>query len=234
MQLYNASTTDGLRNYTRFLTRTDADTFPNDDLDAAINQYYRVLVNEAIQSICGWDFRGDTATADIVAGQQEYTLPDDILQIKRVEVTYDGTGGNTHKAFEFDINETGEGTSSTKISSNFSSSEPYVEMFDNSIFLYPVPTQNVTAGIKIWYNKKAADLINETDVPVIQEAYHKAICYGAARDYLEANIERDGFALKAQKAEINYERLVSKMKEYYTGREPDRHYEVMGAIVDYS
>lgn len=226
MILYNASLSNGLRNYTRFLTNTNSTTFSDLDINAALNSYYHVFVNEILQSMDDWDFQAEIATADLVANQQEYVFPSTILKIKSIEITYDGT--NWYPVTYLDKRDIGKATDTTTISDNFTTSNPYADLMDNSLFLYPIPSSNITAGIKIWYEKEADELSDATDEPNIPEAYHKGLCYGASKDYFEKYLEVAGNAGKRDRMETNLEDIIEKMKAFYSTKNQERDY-VVGA-----
>jgi len=220
--LYNASTSDGLRNFTRFLTNTNSTSFSDADVDAALNTYYGEVMHEILQAQDGWDFQGEYATTDLVANQQEYTLPSDIIKIKRAEITFDGT---TWRPLTFmDINERGDALDSTTIASDFTTSKPFADLMDESLFLYPIPSSAVTGGLKIWYSKDVTDLSAATDSPVFADRYHKILAYGAAKDYFEKYLEVPGNDSKQVKARANYNNLLDEMREYYNTRNQDRDY----------
>jgi hypothetical protein len=231
MYLYSASTSAGLRNFTRFLTNTNTTTYTNEDLDAAINMYYRSFVQDIIDAMDDWDFQGEVATADLVAGQQEYVFPTDCLKIKRAELTYDGT--NWSKVNFLDINEISSATDTTSISRNFTKTEPYADLHDNSLFLYPIPDANSAAGLKIWYEKKATDLSAVTDEPLLVEAYQKGLCYGAAKDYFEKYIEVGKNYNKRNLMASNLNEIREEMKNFYRKKIQDRTYRISGGFVDY-
>jgi hypothetical protein len=231
MQLYNSSLSRGLRNYARFLTNTNTTTFSDADLNAAINFYYHDIVNEILASMDGWDFQGETATADIVSGQAEYILPTDILKIKKIDVTYDGT--NWASAKFFDVSEKKFPLDGTTVARAFSQNAPEVDLYDSSIFLYPTPSANVIAGIKIYYEKEVSELSADTDEPVFAEAYHKVLVYGAAKDYLEKYAEVDGNTNKRNLQQQNFNRLMDEMRLYYNTRNQDRDYNITPYDVNY-
>lgn len=207
----------------RFLTNTNTTTYTNADLDAALNRYYHQFVNEILAAMDDWDFQGDIATASMVANQQEYVLPTDILKIKKVMVSYDGT--NWYKAKSFDVSETDSALATqTDINNAFETTEPYVDYFDNSMFLYPVPTAASTNGIKIYYEKEATELSSATDEPVIAEAYHRGLAYGAAKDFLEKYIEKGSNAVKLASMEKNLVKTISDMREFYNSKIQERDY----------
>lgn len=222
MQLYSASTGRGLRNTTRRLTNTNTSTYTDIDLDAALNDYYHLFVGEILQSMDDWDFQGDYATADLVASQQEYVLPLDILKIKSVEISYDGT--NWYKGIPIDKAEIITATDATNNSRNFNVQSPMFDLMDGSVFLYPIPSANSTAGLKIWFEKDVTDLTDVADEPVFVEAYHKGLCYGAAKDYFEKYLEVDGNAGKRDRMDLNLKETIASMKEFYATRDQERSY----------
>lgn len=232
MILYNASLSDGLRNFTRFLTNTNTTTYTNADLDASLNSYYDIMVGEILDSMDEWDFQGEYATTDLVASQQEYSLPTDILKIKRVEITYDGT--TWYEALPEDLNEKQYDSGSvSRINDNYDQSEPKYDLMDNSLFLKPVPTTAVTAGLKIWYEKNVTHLSAVTDEPNIARPFHKALAYGAAIDWLDKYAEVGTNQNKSQLYEAKLEKMISRMKNFYRKHNQDRKYTIEPAYVDY-
>lgn len=231
MLLNNASLPrTALRGETRYLTNTNTTTYPNIDLDASVNQYLDLFVTEILDSMDEWDFQAEIATADTVASQQEYVFPSDILKIKRIEISYDGT--NWYKAEPMDINERGEATDTTSITNDFSTAEPYFDLMDNSLMLYPIPTAAVVGGLKIWYEKLQTHLSADTDSPNFAKPFHKGLAYGAAKDYFEKYLEK-GNVSKMQNASNQMELFIGRMKSFYRRKNQDRAYNVDVAFVDY-
>ena len=231
MILYNGSTGAGIANQARFLTNTNTTTYPASDLYPIINTYYHFFVNEILEAMDGWDFQAEIATTDLVANQQEYTFPSDILKIKRVEISYDGT--NWYVAQSMDINMRGTATNTSLIASDFNKNEPYYDAMEDSLFLYPIPDVAVTAGLKIWYENEATELSGATDQPVFAEAYHKGLAYGAAKDYFQKYAEIDGNLVKARTMQEEMNAYVSRMKVFYNRKVQDEIYAVEPGFVDY-
>lgn len=231
MILSNASQSTGLRNWTRFITNTNTSTYTNADLDASLNMYYQLFVTEILDAMDGWDFQGEVATSDLVANQQEYVFPVDILRIKRIEVTYDGSSWK--RAEQFDINQRKEATDASSISRDFSKYQPYADMYDNSVFLYPTPDANVTGGIKIWYEKQVDPLVNDTDSPVFTETFHKGLCHGAAKDYFTKYSEKNGNTNKLVQATNDLNEYIARMKAFYRKKTPDFSYTITPNAVSY-
>lgn len=223
MILSNASLArKGLRGETRFLTNTNTTTYANADLDAALNAYYDLFTTEILDAMDEWDFQGEIAVGDLVASQQEYIFPSDILKIKRIEISYDGT--TWKEANPMDINERSGASDATSVNNDFSTSQPFYDLMDGSVFLFPIPTAAVTGGIKIWYEKLVTQLSADTDEPVILRPFHKGLCYGASKDYFEKYSEQQGFTIKLNNANQNLENYISRMKATYRKRNQDRAY----------
>ena len=231
MILYNASTSEGLINFTHYITNTDSGTYSDADLTAALNMYYSFVVNEVLDSMDGWDFQGEVATTTLVANQQEYVFPTDLVKFKRCEISYDGV--NWYRVETFDINERGRATDSKSISEDFDQSQPFMDLDDGSLFLYPIPTQTVSAGLKIWYEKEITPLANDTDEPTFSRAYHKILCFGAAKDYFMQNIEIEGFEAKIKIVNSDFDKMLERMKNYYNKKTQDNHYELSPGYVEY-
>lgn len=231
MQLNNASIENGIRNFARRFANADSNSYPNPEIDASINRYYQTIVNEAIKSNDSWDFQGERATADLVADQKEYTFPTDLIKVKRVEITYDGT--NWYKCRIFDI-ETRDGSlDDTTVNKDFTTTDPYVDLYDNSMFIYPIPSAAVTGGLKIWYQKEITELSADTDEPSIQESFHIGLAYGAAKDYLEQNLDVKGNKNRLAMANSNYESVVRDLHQYYRRRVTGEDYTIEPRNIDY-
>jgi hypothetical protein len=220
-----------LRSYARFLTNTNSTTFTDADTLVSANVWYDTLAAEIVAAMDDWDIGGEISTADTVANQQEYVFPTDIFKIKRIEVTYDGI--NWSVANRFDVNEMSRPTDTTTIQQNFSTSKPYVDTYDNSIFLYPIPTLAITGGIKIFYEPLVTQLSGASDEPNMARPYHIGIALGMAKDYLKKYITVDGNQNKLMTIENDLEKLRNEMKEYYRSRNQDREYNVIPRDVDY-
>lgn len=229
MVLSNASLYTGIREFARRFSNSNSTSYTDAQLDASINAYYDTFVSEILKSMDDWDFSGEIATASLVANQQEYTFPTDILKIKRIEVSYDGTVWN--EATRFDVNEIGEATDSTSVRNDFNTNEPYADLHDNSLFLFPVPTSNITGGLKIYYEKLPTFLSAVTDEPAFARPFHKGLAYGAAKDFCEQFPE--GRSSHLATSTQNLEMTMARMKEFYQKKDQDREYSVSSAFVDY-
>lgn len=154
----------------RFITTTDS----NDVTDA---QLFRLLNDDIIDkaefvSSMKQDFLLKPATAiNLVASQSDYTLATDILKIKKVVVSYDGT--NSYIAYPRDLN-----LDLDLNSQDESTNEPFYTFIDQTdstevkIRLYPTPTSNVTGGLNYWYVARPTALTLTTETPVTPPELH--------------------------------------------------------------
>lgn len=178
-----------------FLLGSNSGTAPDDysttDQARNINEYYRRAVDIILQHNNLWEFSDTTATADLTASTNSYQLSagaglniSDLIQIKRVEISYDGT--NYYRATPININNIEQ----AQLDSNFESSaglnvttDPKYVLREDYIDIYPTPTANVTNGIKLYYTQNITDLSADGDVPLIPKLYHKYLALGGAYDY---------------------------------------------------
>jgi len=221
----------GLRGETRFQTNTNTSTYTDADLDASINAYYDLFVTEIINAMDEWDFQGDFATTDLVSGQQEYVLPTDILKIKKVEVTYDGS--TWYSVNPKDINERTGSNDTTTIGNEFNQANPFYDLMDNSLMLYPIPSSSVSLGLKVYYEKLPTLLGAVTDEPNFARPFHKGLSYGSSKDFFEKYLEKEGNANKMIQAEKNMLSYIEKMKIFYRRRNQDRSYVIDINNTDY-
>jgi len=219
MNLQNASTGNGIMNEVRYLTNTDDNSYPDLDLKRNINRYYHLVVGEILASMDDWDFQGEIATTDLKADQREYYFPMDCLRIKRVELKLDGT--NYKVATFFDINETGKVLATeADITSEFDNDNPYVDMYDQSMFIFSGPVKDVTDGIMVWYEDEVTELSADTDEPLIAEPYQRALVYGASKDFFARLEMKD----RTQEMDGELEKTLSRLRNFYGNKNADRKF----------
>lgn len=137
----------------------NVDSYEYEDTNALID--INVLIREAIlMRKTNWD----RATSNLVLDQDEYRVdiiswtPDlEIINIDKVEVN---SGSGFKKATPISYYEVNENTIASKTSPIFYSK-------DNSVFILPIPDENVTSGFKIEYTYTPADIAltdNDSDI----------------------------------------------------------------------
>lgn len=222
MVLYDATTENGLRNFARDLTDTDSTTYTDAKLNASINRYYDLATTDILEAMDEWDFQAEISIADLVAGQQEYVFPSDILKIKRIDVKLDGV--KWYNVRFMDVNEVKTAADDTTIAANFVTSEPRADLMDRSLMLYPIPTASVTGGIRIWYEKLETLLVDDGDEPNFSRPFHKLLAIGAAIDYFKKRVGQNDNATKLADARAEHQLVTEKMKAFYRHKNQDREY----------
>lgn len=220
-------------NFTCNLASADTTEFPLVDKQRSINDWQDSVVIEILDSMDEWDFQGAKAYSNLVANQQAYPWPTDILKIKRVEVDYD-EDGNYVVAEPFDSS-TYEGTiaTSAEINKIFSKNSPKYDAFANSAFLYPVADTAVNSGLIVLHENRVVQfssmstgfttsVVGNSAEPAFDRAFHKILVVGSSLDFghrrqidsLIAYCERELYAPKKG--------LFDRLRRFYGSRTADK------------
>lgn len=129
----------------RSYTGTNSTTFTDADILALANPLKDDIAGEIVEVY--EDYFDREFLANIVAGQRQYSLPDEVLnKIKYIEAKIDGT--KQIRLDEFDINSYQRATDEATIVSEFGGKWPAVDIDGTSIFIYSdTPIINVTNGL---------------------------------------------------------------------------------------
>jgi hypothetical protein len=213
-----------------FLTKSNTTNYSPANRALNINNWNSRVTALILRSQDSWDFddsnRSDfpILTTDLVAGQQDYALPLGSLQIKRGEVTYDGSSWN--RLNPFDINER-EGATNSASLADFTTSKPFYDIHSGSLFLYPIPTGNVSAALTLWIARApvefTADQMTSSDEPGFDSLFHEILAYGAAYEYATANSLANREILKRTLDEMQAE-----LRAYYGSKDKDIIYSFQG------
>lgn len=120
-------------------------------------------LNDAQLTICrdtGW--LAAHAETNIVAGQRAYQLPDEVVEVERVELDGKKIPQTTLQMVD---QEDAYNTSASGVPDRY-----YV--WGNKIYLYPTPTEEGTGNLDIWFSKTPALMVNDTDLPEIPSTMH--------------------------------------------------------------
>jgi hypothetical protein len=171
------------------------------------------------------------STTDLEANVQDYSYPSGLVDIKRMELKLDGT--NWRKAEPIDVNQISKATDTTSISDTFNTDKPYYDPQYGSYFLYPIPTSNVTGGIKIWWSRApkdftSSDLSTGTAEPSFAKAFHPMLAYGPA--YEIAQKDRLPNLREIENTLKDYE---ARFKRFYGRRSKDRIYQLGSSYINY-
>lgn len=183
-------TNQNIFDFCRARTNTNTGTMPNATLFLFLNERNRQFC-AALQGVRE-DFLGERSTTDLIGNQQEYQLPDDCMRLKKVEILYDGTNWMAGKFFDinqrptYGVNGTMGSevlpTDSTTITNNYSTDWPMVDVLENSLFLYPIPTATVTGGLKLYYFKRPQDMTLTSQSADLPKEYHSYLVESVTLD----------------------------------------------------
>jgi len=234
-------TIDDINSEITFNTNADTTTFLPADRLIKVNKAQDEVHIMILQSQDEWDFDDKNYTSDfpvlttdLKAGQQDYSLPIEAIKEKRVELNLDST--TFKKAEPIDINEISDGTSTTDIANSFSTASPFYDLGYNSLRTYPIPTVDVTKGLKIWIDRNmslftSGDVSTGTREPGFDRQFHQLIPLKVSWDFLFFKI-KDYSGADRVKQVIDEQEF--KLKKHYGSKQKDRKYAMGASAVDYS
>lgn len=166
-----------------YLDEPTAADWTDVELNRLINQRYHRLFS-AITTVFE-DYRITFATADLVANQQEYTLPADFFKIRRIEINYDISNSDSQNQKATPVSgvdgirtQLGDTNGSTILRN------PVYYILGDTIGFLPIPTKSGEEAIQMWYVPVLPDLTSDSstvDIPYPERYYH-VIAEGAAGD----------------------------------------------------
>lgn len=152
--------------YLRLITRTNSTTLPNSEIVLMANVVKDDLAKEIIKA--DEDFFGGIAERDLVASSltditaREYSLPEKIIKIKKVEAKLNGT--DWIPLNEFNINQFKRTTNEEEILNRFGNNEgeAFYDIFRKSLWIYSGAITATTLGLKLWQIVFPADITTDT------------------------------------------------------------------------
>lgn len=125
----------------------------------------------------------------LVAGDNgfngEYALPTDLLDIERIEITYDGTNWEVisrenGNLYDFSQNGTSE-QNEASIQGNFNEGKPYATIVRGSVFIRPLNDDaTVSNGVHIYYSPRQTEIDDDADIPEFESNFHQVLIYDCA------------------------------------------------------
>lgn len=204
---------------THRLTKADTTTYPDANILIDLN----MIVHETNLKVLRWqgykDFAGNTAKLDLadwtavaegaLGYNGEVPFPDDLLDLVKLEIKYDEEmlPVTVYSRYETSYSE------NDNINDNFSTSNPLVRFERGSMFLRPIPSEAVTGGLIIEYKQRQEALTTGTDVPLLEESFHRYFPLKLALEYASENPEKYNALWSA-----DIEKIERDMKNYYTNR----------------
>lgn len=166
----------------RYLTKTSASDGSGSEADLLrlVNDYYLRQVVDFVNQNQDKFGRKAKTTLNLNPNQEMYALPYNTIRVKRVEISYDGS--NWNKVTIMDDNEQqGDALDATSINNDYAQSFPYVSIFGDQLYLRPIPTTNVSLGLRLWYITSPTLITNITiNAFVTPPEYHGYLAYGPA------------------------------------------------------
>jgi hypothetical protein len=214
-----------------FFCDTDSTSYPLVDKARNANRWLYRLVVWMFKSSPDWEWddKNHTTTprarTTLVNAQQRYTLPTDMLRLKKVTVLDTASVEQELTALSFDefFDMTGGDTSDTGIPTHFS-------VKGDEMFLYPTPSTSqvtLTDGLNLYISREAdvftaADTNQEAGIP---EPFCRVLALGPSGDYwlkTDAPKARDFYAqiseIKAELLDFNENRVEDLHASIKTGR----------------
>lgn len=153
------------------------------------------------------------ATTDLASGQKDYELDVAYLKVLRVEAA--DSSGNFQLLVPVDMREVGVAMTEFEKSNGV---PKFYDKLGDSIFLYPAPSYNSTAGLKVYIQREPSFFVSTdtTKAPGVPSIFHKLMSLWASYDYAYPR------GLSNAQA-IRQEILVQEdtIKEHYASRNKD-------------
>lgn len=171
------------------------------------------------------------ATANLVAGQQDYQF--DVSQIKILGVEILGADGVYYPLKPIDIHDIdkyGKGKAPTAYQSTNGKPLEY-DVTANALFLYPAPAAadvTLSAGLKVYF-QRAGELFVSSDTgksPGFPSLFHELIAIKASNKFAKQN----GMTEKARELDEIERKKIEKLREWYS----NRHKENADAMTPFS
>lgn len=160
------------------------------DFTARLNRSYDKAVTIIMSCDGRWQFDDSNYTdlpigsTDIVSGQADYTL--DIEHLDIIKIVALDTAGNQRIMTPLDIADP-QMNYFLQVSSSGNSGTPmYYDKHGSSLFLYPTPNYNKTAGLIVYFQRKPSYFAytDTTKSPGLNALFHRYLSLDASLDYV--------------------------------------------------
>lgn len=217
----------------RYITKTTStdNTGTEIALMRSLNDYYMRQVQIFVNT--NEDKFGVRASTNINVGnnQEAYALPSDCIRLKDLEVNYTGSPSEWYKARYQDVSQVESfAMSSTNINNYYSTSNPYYDVFGDSILLRPIPTTSVSGGLFLWYIQRPSLLSTLSSTITTPLDYHGYLVYGVAGEVAT----RQGNDALAAAMFQKWEDGRIKIETQFPPKNMDEQVDFMTYPVDYS
>lgn len=188
----------------------DSKTVTQTEVKAWLNIGYQKCINALVST--NQNYLARWAEADLVASQAFYALPDDFRKMRRVEIGYESSA-QRYRVTRMDRNVPADP------SKTFSTANPVYFIVGDMIELNPVPSSNVTDGLRMLYIENPVDLDGDNDVPKLPMGYqYLPIQYAVSKAK-----QRLGLKGEAESYLAEFSMDIEMMKEEVVDRAEDNN-----------
>jgi len=215
----------GILQQVRSLMRVDANQWPTVKVVNSCNNYLDTITGYAIGADRRFQFDDSNhtklpiGTTNLVANQSDYSFLTDengnsILNLTRIDIL--DASGSYRQLQVIDQTEISGGLDQF----NKTAGLPiwYDKIADNIVRLYPKPVASVTAGLKFYFQRTPSYFVatDTTKAPGVSPLLHRGFVIAAAYDgALTLGLQN------LQALSVEFAKEEAKMKEYFTNRNPD-------------
>lgn len=209
---------------TNDLASTNNTVYPLTEKARSATRLSRKIWSMIFEAYGGWqydDVNNTTsfprARANMVAGQKDYTLPEEAMTIRGIEVEREtGTFENLIPMTEEEIREI-----SNEVEFMKNAGEPqYYQPIGNSFKLYPTPDTSRTNGIRISFDSDIVSFLptDTTKTPGWATQFHEMLAVGMALDFIQKNPNS-----RYQTMKIEFDENARDLKRYYQARYKEKY-----------
>lgn len=206
---------------------SNATKLPDAYLLDGINIHYAETVMDILRVKTDFNFNAKEAYATLLSTSGlaigdpgyngEYTFPSDLIRPIRVEISYDGDTWRPTEFYDVADNKSSseEGIADNLENGIWNEARPFVRFERDSFFVRPLKTTagNITGGIRIWYERRQADLIT-SDTPLFESNFHNVLVFKGVLRVMKKFRRTYNLADRNElRGEIN--RFTEKMTEFF-------------------
>lgn len=182
----------------------------DDDIIRWVNDAQAEIANENEELL------ETVATADIVVGQADYSIPTDMNVLRSLMYNNFRIRGLSFAQF----NEYLDGFKATPSQGGYGNGNPEVYMtYGGLITLFPTPNQSITGGLRIYYSKNPPSVGTLADGLGLPDRYHPTVVKYCLHQAYELDENGDMSVLKKQQFDATVQKLKNQEKrsttEYY-------------------
>jgi len=187
-------TISDLITYVRALTKTTSYQFSDNELLSLAKVWLHKVQRAVAQARADYFGTKDYTLVDV--SQEDIPLPDDCLEVKSADITYDYTADNPiwYKMTEIDVGQ--DPRTWEEIQKNTPKHRPVFEVFEHRMWIAPIRASvigdDAKVKIRLWYIEQPADPTSLTDNILIStidkslSAYEPIVGLGMAYDILHS------------------------------------------------